>query len=60
MEHKNIYLQTEIYNQPQIWQNKLQTDKNMEIYYVQLGSKDIHSLSQMMCKKCLSFPMKWK
>jgi hypothetical protein len=60
MQHKNTKPQTEISNQPQIWQKKLQTNKNMELYYVQLGSKDIRSLSQMLCKKNLSFPMQWK
>jgi hypothetical protein len=53
MQHKNTKPQTETSNQPEIWQNKLETNKNMELYYVQLGSKDIRSLSQMLCKKYL-------
>jgi hypothetical protein len=31
-------------------QNELQTDKNIELYYVYLGNKDICSDSQMLCK----------
>jgi len=31
----------------------------MVLYYVQLGSTDIRSLSQMLCKKHLSFSMQW-
>jgi hypothetical protein len=42
-EHMNMWIRnplTEILNQTQIWRNKLQIDKNMEFYYMYLGSKD--------------------
>lgn len=40
-------------------QNKLQTDKNIELYYVYLSKKDTCLDSQMLCKMSF-FHFLWK
>jgi len=60
IQHKNKKSRNRNSEPTKMRQNKLQTNKNIELYYVYSGNNDTCSDSQMLCKMSFffSFPMK--